>query len=142
MWVLLPRVNDKNGDLSFKNLDTNVSLCNYLMQFLTKAFFFFFSPHSLSLSLLDSAFGFKLYAVTCFFRSALLGVPGLPHTAHLAQLNLCFSCYPGKYTRRGPIVPGGSFFTHVIVGKAEMRTLTLGKYPFNVAQGDKKSLEL
>lgn len=42
MWVLLPRVNDKNGDLSFKNLDTNVSLCNYLMQFLTKAFFFFF----------------------------------------------------------------------------------------------------
>lgn len=41
MWVLLPRVNDKNGDPSFKNLGTNESLCNYLMQFLTKAFFFF-----------------------------------------------------------------------------------------------------
>ena len=56
-WVLLPRVDDKNGDPSFKKPDPNVPLFNYLMQFLTKAFLL---SNSLSLSLLDSALGFKL----------------------------------------------------------------------------------
>lgn len=45
---------------------------------------------------------------------------------------------PGENPLSGVVDPS----RRAIVGKAEVRKLILGRYPFNVAQGDTKSLEL
>lgn len=44
--------------------------------------------------------------------------------------------------RRPSIVFGGTFFTHVILGKAGIRKLNLGMHPFIIAQGDKKEFRM
>lgn len=44
--------------------------------------------------------------------------------------------------RREAIVPGVESSHHVILGKASMRKLIPEKHSFNIAQGEKGSLEL